>query len=377
MANVVGHTDYEGLVSLLYEAALDDTIWPQVVRRLDATVDSIGSHLAIIGDVPVDPNMVFSHLYVEGAPAREIESEYNEVYLPMDERIPRIRQWPRGRLFHNTDVFTDAERKSSPVYAGFLNSMDGTNQVGISAGGLDTFACLVLTRTAAGDWQSDHLALLERLVPHLGRFYAVRRALARADALDMALTSLLASPRIGVVLLDAGGRIVETNAHAQRFLGEGGVLQDDGGFLSSRRAATRERLRAALARALPTTPAAPSASGFRLDRPGLPALVVHVVPLKAPKTESGLRHAAAMVLIADPSAPTRVDASFVAAALGLTRAESRVAALLAEGRTVQEIATLTHRAEDSVRWQLKRTFSKLGIGRQADLVRLVLSLPHA
>ena len=41
-----------------------------------------------------------------------------------------------------------------------------------------------------------------------------------------------------------------------------------------------------------------------------------------------------------------------------------------------DIARATYRAESTVRWQIKRIHAKLGLSRQADLVRIVLSLAN-
>ena len=67
----------------------------------------------------------------------------------------------------------------------------------------------------------------------------------------------------------------------------------------------------------------------------------------------------------------------VAAALDLTRMESRVAVLLAQGMSVGEVAAATGRKESTIRSHVKHMFTKRGLERQADLVRLVLSLAGA
>ena len=83
---------------------------------------------------------------------------------------------------------------------------------------------------------------------------------------------------------------------------------------------------------------------------------------------------AALLLIIDidPTRPVRIEPDLVAATLGLTPAESVVAALLAEGRTIRDIARATGREENTVRWHKKHVFSRVGVSRQVDLVRLVL-----
>lgn len=76
----------------------------------------------------------------------------------------------------------------------------------------------------------------------------------------------------------------------------------------------------------------------------------------------------------DPARRPSVDEDLVAGTFGLTRAESQVAAALAEGRTMREIAKATFPAESTVRWLVKQIYAKLGITRQVDLVRIVLSM---
>lgn len=70
----------------------------------------------------------------------------------------------------------------------------------------------------------------------------------------------------------------------------------------------------------------------------------------------------------------RLDQGFVEAVLGLTPAEAEIAVLLAEGRTVRQIAEATGRGYGTVRSHLKHTFSKLGVTRQFEVVQAVHSL---
>ena len=83
------------------------------------------------------------------------------------------------------------------------------------------------------------------------------------------------------------------------------------------------------------------------------------------------------MLVADPAGGTRIDPAVAEAALGLTGMESRVAVLLAEGMSVSEIAAATGRGESTIRTHVKHMFSKHGLTRQADLIRLVLALAGA
>ena len=89
---------------------------------------------------------------------------------------------------------------------------------------------------------------------------------------------------------------------------------------------------------------------------------------------TGARHIAALILIIEPKSQHRIDPDLVAGTLGLTPMESRVAAGLAEGKSVRDMAEAMGRTPGSIYWHLKQIYQKQPISRQADLVRLVLSI---
>ena len=130
-----------------------------------------------------------------------------------------------------------------------------------------------------------------------------------------------------------------------------------------------------LGRALPRY-GDPGVSGSMvMTRPNsAPPTVLHVIPVEDAEMSFRSPRVAALLLIIDidPTRPVRIEPDLVAATLGLTPAESVVAALLAEGRTIRDIARATGREENTVRWHKKHVFSRVGVSRQVDLVRLVL-----
>ena len=71
---------------------------------------------------------------------------------------------------------------------------------------------------------------------------------------------------------------------------------------------------------------------------------------------------------------SRIDPRFVAERLNLTPSEGQVAALLADGLSVKEIAAATGRQPTTVRWFLKTISRKLDTHSQSQLVRAVLLL---
>jgi DNA-binding CsgD family transcriptional regulator len=67
--------------------------------------------------------------------------------------------------------------------------------------------------------------------------------------------------------------------------------------------------------------------------------------------------------------------SVISELYGLTHAEARLSAALANGYALEEIAEKRKVSMATIRSQLKACFRKTGVSRQVDLVKLILSGP--
>ena len=367
---------YNRILSSLHQAMLDDVHWPATSALIDDACGMSGNELVIAEGSGDDVRILFARLYQHGERRQDLERSYFELYHPWDERLPRLRRLADGHLVHVTELYTERELKTSRVYNDGLRHSGAQNSLNVRMDGPHGLRIVwALADSTTGDWQSEQLATVQFLIPHIRQFVQVRQALVAAEAQGSSLAGLLDNGRVGVVHLDSGGRIMEANGRARRVLRQGDGLFDQGGLLRARLAANNVRLQALVARALPGfADGSPRSGSLTVVRsPGLPQLVVHVSPVSIRQMDFGARRVAAVVLVVDPAARPRVDPRRLAAALGLTPAESRVAARLAEGRSVREIAVSEGYQEGYVRWLLKQIYRKHGLSGQVALVRLVLA----
>ncbi len=367
---------FERVLRSLHEATLNEGSWPTTACQIDELV-GIGVNTLVVGKgrTQAESDPFFVRHCFGGERHQDWERRYFRDYWLRDESIPRIGMLPDCQLAHTMDLYSNREKKTSPAYesrrvAGMQNGlsvrMDGPE---------DSHIVWTLGNSRQRQvWHSVQLETIERLLPHVRSFAQGRQVLADAGALDKSLTELLDTTRFGVIQLDRHGRIVAANDSARRLLMQGDALVDSRSVLRAR-AADDARFQGLLARALPPFGAQASAGSTTLGRSGnRTRLLVHVMPVT--DCESGFRASQvnALVLVADPERRARIDPGVIGVAMGLTPTESRLAAMLAMGRTLQEIAVVTNRTEGTVRWHLKRIFSKQGISRQSELIRRVLSL---
>ena len=245
--------------------------------------------------------------------------------------------------------------------------MDGANGLQV--------VWVLANATTPGGWTSEQTAMINRLVPHIRQFVRVRQALVDAEALNASLAGLLDNMVVGVICLDRRGLIVQVNTRAREFLRDGDGLVERRGRLRAKQTADDERLSRLLAHGLSQPGRRGTSGSMTVVRSSQGSrLALHVIPADVRDAAFAFGLVAGLVVVVDPAAQAGIDPESVAAGLGLTPAEGRVASALAEGATMRDIAAATHRAESTVRELVKRIHLKLNISRRADLVRMVLSI---
>ena len=280
------------VLASLYDAMLDETLWPATSALLDEACGLTGNALLVGEGPPDDTRVTFVGLYYRGQRRLDLEREYLEVYHPINEGIPRLRQLPDGHLVPIKDLYTAEELKTSRAYNEAYRRgqyQQGVN-VRLAGPGGSPMTWSLADPVASAGWGSSQIAMVRRLTPHLRQFIRVRQALVRAQAGDTTVMALLETPRIGVVHLDRRGRILAVNDRARSLLRHGEGVSEEEGVLQARAPDDQARLARLVAEALPTSSAVPVSGSMLLGRAaGVPPLVVHVKPVGVPSHRTTAR----------------------------------------------------------------------------------------
>ena len=369
---------FERILGSLHEAALDDAHWLTAAGLMDEACGLKGNLLVFCeGRSREDTKVFLARFCYRGERYKHLERQYFDVYYPIDERVPRIRQLPDSRLVHIAELYSEQERKTSPVFNEALPAGKAQNGLIVRLDGPNgSHVGWQVADPIDGDgWSSPQIETIERLLPHIRQFVRVRHTLTDARALGSSVIGLLENARFGVIQLSRRGRIVAANRTACDILRKGDGLTDRGGLLHASLPADDVALQKLLSRVLPPFGGQATSGSTTVKRSVLlPRLILHVVPLSDERTDMLASTVAALVLLVDPASRGRIDPALLKDLLGLTAAESQVATMLAEGYTIRQIAAATGRSEGTIRWHVKHIFGKLGVSRQVELVQLVMSL---
>lgn len=179
------------------------------------------------------------------------------------------------------------------------------------------------------------------------------------------LAHLLDAMAFAAFHLDAGRRLLFASQRGRAMLAEGRLLREEAGRVVAALPADESCLDEALGEATRTLQSAP----VRLGGRARPLSLGCVLPLGGEE---------AALVLATPGEEGRPMAGGMAAAwFGLTPTEARLAGLLAQGRSLQEVGEQLRISLGTARTHLKSIFLKTGASRQSELVRLLNLLPVA
>jgi DNA-binding CsgD family transcriptional regulator/PAS domain-containing protein len=208
------------------------------------------------------------------------------------------------------------------------------------------------------------------VLPHVRRAVTISNVLDARTIERSRMAEALDALRCAVVLTDARGAILYANSSAEHMLRDGGPVRAAGGLLQAGAPAAAAELRAAIRQAAEDESGiGKTGLAIRLTEPDMPPIFAHVLPLIGGDLRTRLQpEAAAAVFIG--TGDEHDGAETAAVAFGLTPAETRVLAILLAGRTLAETAATLGIASATAKTHLDHIFSKTGVTRQADLMRL-------
>ena len=371
---------YERILQSLHSCVFDDARWPAASGLIDELCGAKGNFL-IFGDGAEqdDVDIFFARFCFRGQRHVEIEREYFEVYHAFDERLPRLRLLPDSQLTPVPSLFSEDEMKTSVVYNDLLPRTDTRDGFNVRLDGPDGSRIVWgLADPVEGDgWSAAQVETIEGLLPHLRQLVRVRQALVNAGALGASMAEQLANVWTGVIHLDRRARVVAANDRGGAILRSGDGLTDRDGTLRATLPEEDAALQALLARALPYL-GGPGAGGSMMVKRenSVSRLVVHVSPVNERGPELWQGRVGALVLAVDPTDRLGIDPERVGDILGLSPAQTYLAVSLAEGRTTREIAAEMGRSVNTVRWHIRHIYTRHGLSRQVELIRLVMSLAN-
>lgn len=230
--------------------------------------------------------------------------------------------------------------------------------------------------------------ILRILKPHLQRALHLHAKFGTLEAQSQGWQAALEAFDHAVIGLDGHGKVVLLNRHAEAIAASGNGIKLVHGRLRATEPTADTQLQKMIAAALGAAGGSKGLScgnSLLLERPDRQPdrqpesapLRVTATPFRVPQLPgSPTRNPiAALLFVSDPAQAPLSRAARLQSLYGLTPAEARVADLLFQGLETAEAAARLGITIETGRIYVKRILAKTGVPRQAELIRLMASMP--
>jgi DNA-binding CsgD family transcriptional regulator len=366
----------EELITLIYKGPLEPLPWRSFLAALVEHTQCDNAALTLqLSRKGHPPMIVWGRTpSVRGEAARQITRRHAALgdLDPLSNALQRS-----GDMALLEEVMPQTLLEQSEFYCAVMKPYGIEQALGMYVSEASGLECnLGLVNRADGPRLGDrHKRFMQAIKPHFQQALTLFSRIHRDRSELEVLTETLDRLTIATFMIDERRRLIRTNGAANRLIEAGGSFrrEADGRLsLAARGDALRlrETIEAAIASRTPGTEGG-FVRAFRCQdgaNEGLGILVRAIPRDRLAPADIG----PAVVVYATYAGRTGSFESLVATLFDLSPSEARLAALLTQGMTLTEAAAETGLTESTVRTYSKKIFSKVGVSRQTDLVRLIL-----
>jgi DNA-binding CsgD family transcriptional regulator/PAS domain-containing protein len=308
---------------------------------------------------------------------------YLNEYMRSDPISPVILSLAIGEVTSNSIVTPRNQFVTTRFYEEWMKPQGWLDTVFVTLDRSPTEITLfAIARGKREGWADDDVyRRLRVLAPHLRRSVLLSKAIDLTAAQEAMLRGALDRIAVGVLFVDADGRIVHANASASALLADEDFWSATALPRSTDANSAGPGLREAISRAVQADAATASKGGITLPltAPNGDRYVIHGLSLTSARRQQAVAsHWAAAVLFIQRAELGGVGAAEVIARhYSLTPMELRVLLSIIETGDASETAAALAIAVATVKAHLRGLFAKTGASRQLELARLVAGFSSA
>jgi len=363
---------YNEFINLLYDAAGDATSesWSKPLTILQDIFHA--NYVTLILKVPEE-----NDLGLMVAVGKNIEGGHSVQNLPYQYKLTPFTDQPLDTVFTVSDFMNEEEWKVSSYRKHWcaVNDVYHVMSVDISTPNLGNFRFRVTREEAQGNFSDSDKTLCKFLIPHLRRSLSTFLQLHSSASLGSLYSRAIGRLSIATVTIDETGKVLDKNVFASHLLAAPDGLKITAGKLTAQHHSDNSELKRLIKTAFEhnnDVNAMPEA--MSISRPsGEIALGVVIEVIPGLEWGEGKGQKRAVVYIRDAVGKSMTSIDISKKLFGLTPAETGLTLQLTNGLSLEEAAEVLNIRRNTARAHLRSIFSKTGVRRQTELVRLFLN----
>lgn len=361
---------FSATLETVYDCVLEPENWTAALHQINALTgaDSSAFHW---GDIPTRTALESYHVGM--SPAFLDALRQNAIFWAM--QVDAF-SWKMGTVYHLSDLLSREEFENGRFYREVIVPHRQCDYMAINPvnDGRRLASLSVNTSTDTGVFPPRAVEMLRLLAPHITKAAKLSAAFDLKTLQAKVLEKTLDTLSSGVLLLNAQGQAIYSNAMAQRLLHDHGGIRLAQGKLVIKDTTAEDAFNTTLAtlRNLATAKEQPPAT-IAIPNDATP-LIMTVLPIETGRRKGllGAFEATVAVFIQNMTALPPLPSEAFGTLYGFTPAETKVTMALLQGFSTADIADILGIAEGTVRTHIKSILSKTGTTRQAELVQVLM-----
>ncbi|PRB83968.1 helix-turn-helix transcriptional regulator [Pseudomonas sp. MYb185] len=363
--------DYDRIIGRIHDGALETEHLSEALEELRGLFQA--NYVTLILRIPGVEDVGL--MLVAG----DLEGSGKVTYFRYLHGDTPFSNMPADRVFTVDDVMSFQEWENCAYYRDYSKLNDVYHVMGADISTADSG--VLRFRITRGQSQpaftESDKALCSRLVPHLRRSLHVHNLLGRSASLGNLYAEAVNRLSVATLVLDETGSVLQLNDVARELLGHTDGLKLVGSRLEASYPSDNRELHKLIRDAVESKDASQpreTREALSIARPsGEVSLGVVVEPIPGAEWAEGRGQPAVMVYIRDAVGKSQVDNRVAKELFNFTPAETMLALQLANGLSLEEAAENLGIMRNTARAHLRAIFSKTGVRRQAELVRVMLN----
>jgi DNA-binding CsgD family transcriptional regulator len=363
---------YNELINSLYETANNNNAndWKTPLKLLKVLFNA--NYVTLILKLPVE-----NDLGLVIAVGGDLDNEQNVQYLPYQHNLTPFSDKAPDTVYTVNDFMFDADWQKNSYRQHWCapNDVYHVMIVDISTPNVGNLRFRVTRREDQEDFSESDKALCGMLVPHFRRAISTFLKLHSSASLGSLYSRAIGRLSIATITIDDHGSVLDKNVFASYILDAGDGLKIKSGKLSAYYQNDNRELKRLIKTAFAqageqqTMPEAMS-----ITRPsGEIALGVVIEAIPSLDWADGKGQKRAVVYIRDAVGKSTTSTEIAKKLFDLTPAETALSLQLTNGLSLEEAAESLNIRRNTARAHLRSIFSKTGVRRQTELVRLFLN----
>ncbi|SFS16178.1 transcriptional regulator, LuxR family [Granulicella pectinivorans] len=370
-----GTTQLLALIEMIYASVHDPTLWPAILDRIGVAAQGRQTFMFTQTSDPALPSALIST-----STDPEALTQFIDYYAAIN-----IIAEPADAVFRDGDiryshwVIADDELERSEFYNDFFKPFDMHYSYGVKIPLPQQPSIYISSQRSKleAPFADREGHVLKVLMPHIARAFDIHHRYRCLNAHINAVATALETMDHAIMGLNEEGKVVLSNRPADEIARTSDALHLVNGSLSSPDLQQDQHLQNLISGAVQTRQilgVAPGGSILLRSPSGRSPLQFTVSPCPTPFGQ-GRNRIVAIVMLHDPEQVPMSRAEILRSLYALTPTEARLADMLFQGKNIVEAAEALRTTQETARFHSKRILAKTSTHRQAELIRLMASLP--